>query len=89
MYDVEPTLVWADKIVREIQSSTYTACDIRRQMRGNWLPQFPMSIDNRPHRRTLNELHGDEEFAGDLAQLINLDDVAVHQVGREFRLVYE
>ena len=50
---------------------------------------FAMPIDDAAQCRARDELHGDEVVARHFAQLIDLDDVPVKQVRREFRFVDE
>ncbi len=89
MHDVEPALVRADEVVREVQCPADAAGDVRGEREGDPLAQLPVTVDDRSQRRTLDELHGDEVLAGDFAQLIDLHDVAVHQVGRQLGFIDE
>ena len=89
VHDVEAVPVGADEVVREIESAADAARDVRRQRLRHRPTHFAVPVDDTAQRRAGNELHGDEEVAGDFAELINLDDVAVQQVRRQLRFVDE
>src|ERR1051326_8083240 len=89
MDDVETVAIGPDEIVREIECPADAARDIGGECLGHRLPNLAMPIDDVAQRWTGYELHRDEVIAADLAQLIDLDDVAVEQVRRKLRFVDE
>ena len=79
----------ADEVVGEVERTADAAGDVGGERQRDPLAQLPVPVDDGPERRTLDELHGDEVLARHFAELVDLHDVAVHQVGRQLGFVDE